>query len=363
MESIDTIIIGGGVIGLAIGRALSRTRELCVLEQEEATGTQTSSRNSGVIHAGLYYPQSYLKTRLCIDGRKQLYAYCQQHAIGHRQCGKLLIACRDDEIPRLKKLQQQAADNGIALQWLDGNAIQQHEPAVSAIAGLYSPVSGIIDSDALMRQLSADIEHNGSYIACHQAVTGLEKTSDGFVMTINDDEQMHCRTLINAAGLNAQAVAGRLLPADKVPPLYYCKGQYYSYHGRPPFRHLVYPLPPADRSGLGIHATPDMAGQIRFGPDAVYIDNPDYRNSEHGKAAFAESIRRYFPALDENRLQPDYCGIRPKLNGPGTPAGDFAIQGPAGHGMAGLVNLFGIESPGLTASLAIADYVNTRVAR
>ena len=361
MQSIDGIIIGGGVIGLAIGRALSRHLECCVLEQENRPGSQTSSRNSGVIHAGLYYPAHFLKTRQCIAGRERLYDYCRQHAIEHRRCGKLLVATDAAQITRLKKLQQQAAANGIGLDWLNQSELHKTEPELRAEAALFSPHSGIIDSEQFMRQLSADIEHNGSYIACRQQVTAIEKTTNGFAVTINQQDTIHCRWLINSAGLQAQTIAAMLLPANTIPPLYYCKGQYFSYQQAAPFSHLIYPLPPADGNGLGIHATPDISGQIRFGPDASYTDTIDYRSSDANKPAFVKAIRAYYPQLDESRLQADYCGIRPRLNRPGTPPADFLIQTAREHKLPGLINLFGMESPGLTASLAIADSITQQV--
>ena len=362
MERIDTLVIGAGVIGLAIGRALSRQRELCVLEQESRHGSHTSSRNSGVIHAGIYHPADFLKTRLCIAGRRLLYDYCEQHTIDHRRCGKLLVASSDDELDTLRRRQQLAAANGVQLQWLDQGAIGEYEPALTARAALRSADSGIVDSDGLMRQLLADIEHQGSHVTCRQQVTAVQRYQDGFVVTINNNDEIACRQLVNAAGLGAHTLARQLAP-QHTPPLFYSKGQYFCYHGAAPFRHLVYPLPPADGNGLGIHATPDIAGTLRFGPDARYVATPDYTSSEQNKAAFVDAIRRYFPALDENRLQADYCGIRPRLHAAGEPARDFCIQWPADHGVAGLVQLFGMESPGLTASLAIGEYVADRMGR
>ena len=362
MQSIDGIIIGGGVIGLATGSLLSRQFECCVLEQEAIPGSHTSSRNSGVIHAGLYYPPDFLKTRLCIAGRERLYHYCQQHAIEHRRCGKLLVATDKSQLARLQQLQKQAAGNGLALQWLDKVELNALEPALSAYAALLSPHSGIIDSDQLMRQLCADIEQNGSYIACRQQVSALEKTANGFTVTINHSESIHCRWLINSAGLQAQAIAAMLLPDALIPPLYYSKGQYYSYQHVAPFSHLIYPVPPVDGSGLGIHATLDISGQIRFGPDATPVNTPDYVINDDNRATFIKAIRSYYPALDENRLQADYCGIRPRLNPPGTATADFCIQTPDVHGLQGLINLYGVESPGLTASLAIANTIAQQVA-
>lgn len=360
MESIPCIVIGGGVIGLAIARAISQHTECCVLEQETQTGLHTSSRNSGVIHAGIYYPSSFLKTRLCVEGNKKLYHYCREHAIEHHACGKLIVAVTESETDKLHKLQQTAANNGVMLQWRDKAQLQQQEPELQAVAGLYSAGSGIVDTQQLMLQLAADIEHNGSFISCQQQVTGIEKTTNGFIVQINHSDATHCQTLINAAGLQAQHIAA-MLNSQPRPPLYYCKGQYFSWQGESPFKHLIYPLPLANNAGLGIHATLDLAGRLRFGPDAHYCDSVDYTTDDSARTAFADAIRPYFPAVDEQRLLVDYCGIRPKLSAEGEPMQDFIIQDYHTHGINGLINLFGIESPGLTASLAIAAYVQQKV--
>lgn len=360
METIDAIVIGGGVVGLAIARALSRHLQVCVLEQEKLPGTQTSSRNSGVIHAGLYYPQHFLKSTLCIEGRQKLYQYCRDHNIAHQACGKLLLAVSNDEIGKLKHLQQQAASLGVRLDWLSAEALAEKEPQVQAKAALYSAASGIIDSSQYMLQLQADIEQSGSFVACQQQVTHIECNDQGFSLEINHSDRIQCCYLINAAGLQAQTIA-KMIGTPNVPPLYYCKGQYFSWQAPSPFSHLIYPMPLANNQGLGVHATLDLAGRVRFGPDAHYIDSIDYQNDDSARAQFAAAIRPYFPVVSEDKLQADYCGVRPKLSKAGEPMQDFVIQDKTQHGIENLIQLFGIESPGLTASLSIADYVSERL--
>ena len=360
MESIPCIVIGGGVIGLAIAKSLSQHMECCVLEQAIHIGTQTSSRNSGVIHAGIYYPSDFLKTTLCVAGNKQLYAYCQTHNISHQACGKLIIAHSEDEVVKLKALQSKAASNGVELVWLDHAALSKKEPRLQAHAALYSASSGIIDVAHYLQQLSADIENNGSYIACQQQATAITKNEHGFIVEINHKEKIQCQYLVNAAGLQAQTIA-QFVGSKNTPKLYYCKGQYFAWHGESPFSHLIYPLPLANNTGLGIHATLDTAGQLRFGPDANYCKTIDYSNDDSAKIDFLQAIRRYFPEADVSRLKADFCGIRPKLSAQGQAMQDFVIQDANQHGITGLIQLFGIESPGLTASLAIGDYVAERL--
>lgn len=360
MESIKAIVIGAGVVGLAIGRALSQHGQVGVLEQEKQIGTQISSRNSGVIHAGIYYPPAFLKSALCIQGREKLYRYCEEHSIAHQRCGKFILAASDDEIEKLKTLQQRAALNGVKLDWLTKQQIAEQEPEVYAKAALYSAQSGIIDSAGLMLQLQADIELQGSFVSCQQQVTAISKVANGFIVEINHHDVIHCEVLVNTAGLNAQHIA-RLLETPNIPPLYYCKGQYFSWQGKAPFKHLIYPMPLANNQGLGVHATLDLAGNVRFGPDANYVKNIDYKNDESARAQFAAAIAHYFPAVDAQKLQADYCGIRPKLSQEGEPMQDFMIQDQKSHGIKGLIQLFGIESPGLTSCLALADIVSERL--
>jgi L-2-hydroxyglutarate oxidase LhgO len=361
METVDTVVIGAGVIGLAVARALARAgREVLILEAEERFGTQTSSRNSEVIHAGLYYPPGSLKARLCVAGRESLYRYCTERGIAHRPIGKLLIACDESELPALAYYAERAAANGVPLQSLTAADIRQLEPAVHALAGLYSPKTGIFDSHGFMMALLGDAEQAGATLVTKTPVIGGRITSHGIFIETGGDASftLKSRLVINAAGLFAQDVARRLkgFPAAAVPPTFYAKGHYFTLGERAPFQHLIYPMP--DHAGLGIHATLDLGGQCKFGPDVSgWPTNVDYRFESGLETKFYPAIRRYYPALPDGALQPGYTGIRPKLTGPAEAAGDFLIQGPSTHGVAGLVNLMGIESPGLTAALAIAQEV------
>jgi len=358
----DIAIVGAGVIGLAIARALAANKSVIVLERNARPGLETSSRNSGVIHAGIYYPSDSLKTRLCTQGRTQLYRYCEQHRISHQRCGKLIVATDTNEEPALRDLQQQAAVNGVALQWWDQQQIAQAEPQLHASAALFSPDSGIIDTAAFTLQLAADVQQRGGDIVTHCTVEHIKPHSNGFDIVTrsgNTPHTLHVKRLINAAGLHAQAVAQQTdgLAAQHIPPLHHCKGDYFRFTKARPFSHLVYPVANKNAAGLGIHATLDLRGSLRFGPDVEYVDGENYVVQEHKRDLFCNAIRRYFPALNADDLVPDFAGIRPKLQAPGAPFCDFAISGPRDHGIAGLVNLFGIESPGLTASLAIADHI------
>ena len=361
METVDTVVIGAGIIGLAVARALARAgREVLILEAEERFGTQTSSRNSEVIHAGLYYPPGSLKARLCVAGRESLYRYCTERSIAHRPIGKLLIACDETELSALVYYVDRAAANGVPLQSLTAADIRQLEPAIHALAGLYSPKTGIFDSHGFMMALLGDAEQAGATLVTQTPVIGGRITSHGIFIETGGDTPftLKSRFVINAAGLFAQDVARRLkgFPAAAVPPTFYAKGHYFTLGGRAPFQHLIYPMP--DHAGLGIHATLDLGGQCKFGPDVSgWPTNVDYRFESGLETKFYQAIRRYYPALPDGALQPGYTGIRPKLTGPTEAAGDFLIQGPSVHGVAGLVNLMGIESPGLTAALAIAQEV------
>lgn len=361
METVDTVVIGAGIIGLAVARALARAgREVLILEAEERFGTQTSSRNSEVIHAGLYYPPGSLKARLCVAGRESLYRYCTERSIAHRPIGKLLIACDETELSALVYYVDRAAANGVPLQSLTAADIRQLEPAIHALAGLYSPKTGIFDSHGFMMALLGDAEQAGATLVTQTPVIGGRITSHGIFIETGGDAPftLKSRFVINAAGLFAQDVARRLkgFPAAAVPPTFYAKGHYFTLGGRAPFQHLIYPMP--DHAGLGIHATLDLGGQCKFGPDVSgWPTNVDYRFESGLETKFYQAIRRYYPALPDGALQPGYTGIRPKLTGPTEAAGDFLIQGPSVHGVAGLVNLMGIESPGLTAALAIAQEV------
>jgi L-2-hydroxyglutarate oxidase LhgO len=361
MESIECAVVGAGVIGLAVARALARAgREVVVLEAAEAIGTETSSRSSEVIHAGIYYPPGSAKARLCVAGRHALYRYCAEHGVPHRNCGKLIVATSPDQIPRLEKLRAQAEANGVTdLRPLTGEEAARLEPELRCLAALHSPSTGIIDSHAYMLALQGDAEAHGAVVALRSPVTGGRIIADGIVLAVGGDEpvQIYARTVVNSGGLHAQRLAASFagFPRGHVPPTYYAKGNYYSLSGRAPFTHLVYPMP--NQAGLGVHITVDLAGQARFGPDVEWIDHIDYGVDPRRAEGFYAAIREYWPSLKDGRLQPAYAGIRPKIVGPDAPAADFLIEGPAAHGVPGVVNLFGIESPGITASLAIADEV------
>lgn len=361
VETVDTVVIGAGVIGLAVARALALAgREVLILEAEARFGTQTSSRNSEVIHAGLYYPPGSLKARLCVAGRERLYRYCVERGIAHRPLGKLLVACDAAELPALADYAERAAANGVPLQPLTAADIRRMEPAVYALAGLYSPTTGILDSHGLMLALLGDAEQAGATLVTRTPVIGGCMTSQGILVETGGEAPftLQSRLVINAAGLFSQDVARRFagFPTAALPPTFYAKGHYFTLNGRTPFQHLVYPMP--DHAGLGIHATLDLEGQCKFGPDVSrWPTKLDYAFETGLEPKFYGAIRRYYPDLPDGALQPGYTGLRPKLTGPTEAAGDFLIQGPAAHGVAGLVNLMGIESPGLTAALAIADEV------
>ena len=367
MERVDCVVIGAGVVGLAVARAMALAgREVLVLEAESAIGTGTSSRNSEVIHAGIYYPQGSLKARLCVAGRDALYAFCESHGVPYRRCGKLIVATDESQLAGLEALQAHAVANGVDdLQRLDGNEVKALEPQLNAVAGLLSPSTGIVDSHALMLALQGDAEAAGALLALRAPVAAIEVTAAGLRVEVGGDEPMTllATSVINCAGHTAPLVAAhtRGLAAESVPPRYFAKGSYFSLATATPFRHLVYPLP--EPGGLGVHLTLDLGGQARFGPDVEWVGSLDYTMNESRADGFYAAIRRYWPALPDGALQPAYTGIRPKISGPGEPAADFRIDGPAEHGIAGLVNLFGIESPGLTAALAIADEVRQRLAQ
>jgi len=360
-ESIECAVIGAGVVGLAIARRLAMAgREVVVLEAENAFGTHTSSRNSEVIHAGIYYATGSLKARLCVAGKPALYRYCAEHEVGHRRIGKLIVATGEAQIAGLKKYQAQAGINGVTdLEWLTSQQLRELEPEVSCVAGVLSPSTGIIDSHGLMLAYLGDAETYGAALALASPVVSGRVGNDGIALEVGGAEAMtiRCRTVVNAAGLNAQAMARSIagIPPQTIPPTYYAIGHYYTLAGKAPFRRLIYPV--ARQDWLGVHVTIDLGGQVKFGPDFSWIDRVDYRFDESREAAFYAAIRYYYPGLRDGMLQPGYTGIRPRITGPGEPVQDFVIHGPREHGVAGLVNLYGIESPGLTASLAIAEYV------
>jgi L-2-hydroxyglutarate oxidase LhgO len=366
-EQLDCVVIGAGVIGLACGAALANAgREVMILESANHIGSETSSRNSEVFHAGLYYEAGSLKARLCRSGRDRLYAYCADRGVPHSRLGKLIVAQNEAQCAKLQGIEAAALANQVdELFWLTAAEITALEPAIVGHKALFSPMTGIVDSHALMLALEGDLTNAGGLVVVNAPVIGGSCTEQSIILNVGGADPMTvaCRTVINAAGLYAQTVAASLsgFPATAVAPIHYAIGHYYRMSGRAPFRHLVYPVP--EDGGLGVHLTLDMGGQVKFGPDVRWIDKIDYRFDDSQSDAFATAIRQYFPALDAARLSPDYTGIRPKLVGPGARAADFRIDDASVHGIAGLINLFGIESPGLTASLAIADYVAERVSR
>ncbi|RKP53464.1 NAD(P)/FAD-dependent oxidoreductase [Pararobbsia silviterrae] len=369
-DTIDCVVIGAGVVGLAIARACAqRGWETVVVEAEHAIGTATSSRNSEVIHAGIYYPQGSLKARLCVEGKHRLYAYCEEKQIAHERCGKLIVATRDDQIDTLHTIRAAANANGVDdLRWLSADEARALEPALACVAALESPSTGIVDSHGLMLALQGDIESAGGMLAFQSPVVGGRIEHDGtngalIRLDIGGAEPMelHARRVVNSAGLHAQAIAASLHGLDpaSIPQGAYAKGNYYSLAGRAPFSKLIYPVP--ERGGLGVHLTLDLGHQARFGPDVEWVDTIDYRVDPARAERFYDAIRAYWPALPDGALQPAYAGIRPKIRVAGDTAADFVIQSAAEHGVSGLVNLYGIESPGLTASLAIADAVVERL--
>ena len=366
MEQLDCVVMGAGVVGLAVARALAISgREVMVLEAAGGIGTGTSSRNSEVIHAGIYYPAGSLKAQLCVRGKLLLYDYCTQRGIGHSRCGKLIVATNASQLSQLQAIIAGAAANGVAdLALLIRQQAQALEPQLDCIAAIHSPSTGIVDSHALMLSLQGDIENAGGAVVLHAAVDRLVASPGAIELITADGTELAAKTVINAAGLNAPHLASRTcgLAAQHIPPTYWAKGSYFSLSGKSPFSRLIYPVPQA--GGLGVHLTIDLAGQAKFGPDVQWVDSPDdlQVDASRGDAFYAE-VRKYWPGLKNGALLPSYAGIRPKLHGPGQPACDFVIQGPvahggqAGHGVPGLVNLFGVESPGLTSALAIGDYV------
>lgn len=365
-ETIDAVVIGAGVIGLAVARALALAgREVIMLERNGHVGEETSSRNSEVIHAGIYYPTGSLKAKLCVAGRERLYDYCRSRGVAHRRLGKLIVATATAQLPDLEALHRKAAANGVGdLQPLDVQAAHRLEPAVRCVAALLSPSTGIIDSHGLMLSLQGEAEDHGAVVALNAPVLGGECRGGGFRLDVGGAEptRLDCRLLVNAAGLGAQQVARGLAGFDPrhVPPRFLAKGNYFTLAGRSPFRRLIYPMP--DAASLGVHVTLDLAGRARFGPDVEWIETIDYDVDASRAGRFAAAIRGYYPELRDGDLIAGYSGIRPKLQAPGGPPEDFVIQGPEVHGMPGLVNLYGIESPGLTSCLAIADEVARKLA-
>ena len=365
MNEVDCVVIGAGVIGLAVARAVARRHEVIVIEREHDAGRHLSSRNSEVIHAGIHYPPASLKARLCVLGNELLYRYCEVHGIGHRRCGKLTVAASAAEGAQLEALAANAHACGVEVQWLDGAEARRWEPELRCARALYSPATGIVDSHGLLQCLQGDAESFGADVAFGTGVTALRPVGGGIEVCVDGDlgPSVRARWIVNCAGLSAAAVAASIVdfPPSAIPRMHFAKGSYFSLPGRAPFSHLIYPVP-STSGHLGVHLTLDLAGGARFGPDLEWLERsndaaPDYGVEPGRAAAFIEEIRGYWPAVPAERLTPAYAGIRPKLSGPGEPARDFSISGPAQHGVPGILNLFGIESPGLTSCLALGDRV------
>ena len=360
-ERVDAVVVGAGVIGLAIARRLAlEGREVLVLERHDAIGSETSARNSEVIHAGIYNLPRRLKSTLCVAGRPMLYRYCSEHGVPHARLGKLIVAVEQTEIAALAKLKEQGELNGVDdLVWLTGDAAMALEPQLVCVAAVLSPSTGIIDGHQLMLALQGDLENAGGAVAFNAPVASGEIRNDGILLSVGGAEPMRlsCRTVINAAGLGAMGLARALkgLPPQHAAPVWLAKGNYFGLTTKAPFSRLIYPIPVA--GGLGTHMTLDLAGRARFGPDVEWVQDFNYAVDPKRGDSFYADIRRYWPDLPDQALAPDYSGIRPKLGPAGSPNLDFRIEGPAQHGVPGLVNLFGIESPGLTSCLAIADTV------
>lgn len=361
MEEVDCIVVGAGVVGLAVARALALAgREVIVLDAAEGIGTETSSRNSEVIHAGIYYPANSLMARFCVAGRRALYAYCADRGVPHRNCGKLIVATNAEEDAKLAGIQQRAEANGVeGMRVLTAAEATAMEPNLRCTSALHSPATGIIDSHAYMLALQGDAENAGAVCVFLSPVVGATAVTGGLEVSVGGSEPMHlrCRLLVNSAGLHAPYLARHIhgMPQDRVPTAYYAKGNYFTLAARSPFSRLIYPVPVP--GGLGVHLTIDLGGQARFGPDVEWVDSLEYAVDPTRADSFYAAVRKYWPDLKDGALQPGYSGIRPKIVPPGQPGQDFVVQGPQTHGVPGLINLFGIESPGLTASLALADHV------
>ncbi|HET7527626.1 MAG TPA: NAD(P)/FAD-dependent oxidoreductase [Burkholderiaceae bacterium] len=367
-ERVDCVVVGAGVVGLACARALAQAgREVIVLEAESAFGTVTSARNSEVIHAGIYYPTGSLRAQLCVRGKALLYDYCTAHHVEHRRCGKLIVAQNDAEAAQLQVIEQRARANGVLdLRWLDADEAQALEPQLRCTRALLSPSTGIIDSHGLMLALLGDAQAAGAVLALRSPALGAAVTPLGIELDVGGDgaTALLADAVVNSAGHEAPVLAAATqgLAAQHVPPRYFAKGSYFTLSGRSPFSHLVYPAP-GESSHLGVHLTLDLGGQAKFGPSFRWVGHLDHSVDEAEAALFYDEVRRYWPGLRDGALQPGYAGVRPKIRGPGETAQDFRIDGPQEHGVAGLVNLFGIESPGLTSSLAIAERVAALLAK
>ncbi|MEO1492825.1 MAG: NAD(P)/FAD-dependent oxidoreductase [Pseudomonadota bacterium] len=361
VERVETVVIGAGVVGLAVARALAATgREVLILEREDTFGTITSARNSEVIHAGIYYPKDSLKARHCVTGRQMLYDYCAERGVSHKRTGKLIVACTEDEVAQLSTIADRARANGVAdIREISAQEAEAMEPALDCKGALHSPSTGIVDSHGLMLSFLGDAENDGAMLVLETPVEALLASDEGIRITTGGAEPMAllAREVVNAAGLDAPGLAGCTdgLAPDAVPQQWTAKGNYFSLTVRAPFERLIYPAPVS--GGLGVHLTLDLQGRGRFGPDVEWIEKIDYAVDPARGEVFYDAIRRYWPGLPDGSLAPDYSGIRPKLSNPGAPAADFRVSGAAEHGCSGYVGLYGIESPGLTSSMSIADHV------
>ena len=360
-ERVDCVVIGAGVVGLAVARALALAgRDVIILEQADTIGAETSSRHSEVIHAGIYYPQDSLKAKFCVAGKHALYEFCDSRGIPYNNCGKIIVATDEEQLPELDRLKANAAANGVEdLTWMRPQDVTRMEPAVFCVGALWSPSTGILDSHSYMLALQGDAEEAGAMLAFLTPVVGGEILNRGIRIDCGGATPLSivADLVVNCGGLWAQSIAQKIegIPESSVPPTYYCKGNYYTLSGKPPFTRPIYPVP--EKAGLGVHVTVDLGGQVRFGPDVEWIDRIDY-DVDPGRAdKFYDAVRKYYPDLADGAIQPGYSGIRPKIQAPGEPAKDFVVQGPDDHGIDGLINLYGIESPGMTSSMAIADYV------
>jgi len=379
MEHFDHCIIGAGVVGLAIAFKLSQQQpqaKILLIESHNQFGSETSSRNSEVIHAGIYYPENSLKAKLCHQGSNQLYQFCEDYGVPYKRIGKLIVASAESDVDKLAVIQKNALKNNVFLDYLNQRDCYKIEPNVTAKAALISPNTGIIDSHQYMQTLLTLAEQQGVLYSPNTRFINAEENTQGFNVRVNTPDgpfNFCCQYLINSAGLHAPDIAKAIFTASKaateprlsafssIPQYHFCRGQYFSYQDKAPFSHLIYPIPSQNIAGLGIHATLDLSGQVRFGPDVEFVETLDYSCDESRKKYFIRAIQPYFPNLDSSKLVPSYCGIRPKLTGPNEPAADFIIQTHKDHNVLGLINLFGIESPGLTASLAIADNVSNSI--
>lgn len=360
-EAVETVVIGAGVVGLACARELALAgREVLVLERHALIGSEVSSRNSEVIHAGIYYDSDWLKTKLCVAGKPLLYDFCASHGVAHKRLGKLIVACDEEQLAKLGGIIAQGHRNGVDdLRLISREEANELEPNVACVGAIFSPSSGIVDAHGLMLALQGDLEAAGGMIAFNAPVVGGRVLDDGIELSVGGADPMTlvARQVVIAGALGAQDVASAIegFPAAHIPPIHRIKGNYFNITGRAPFNHLIYPVPVP--GGLGTHATLDLSGRVKFGPDVDWDAEPGYAVDPARAAGFYEAIRVYYPALADGALQPDYAGVRPKLSGKGEPARDFCIKGPGEHGVARLVALFGIESPGLTSSLAIGRHV------